>query len=433
MRRPFYHLTLEDREIIAEGISEGLTLRDIAITVGKDPTSISREVKRYRIEEGRSMLRRTNICQYAANCKVSSLCSSKCRKLCARCLSRHCFDICPDFVEMFCRRTSRWPYVCNGCDRSHSCGYLRFRYRPLFAQGLANKARRESRNGIILSKEELLELDSLITPLLKDNKQSVEVVWKAHADKIPVSAPTLRRYIDSGKCKTIRLDLLSAPSRAPRKRSRIKLSRHLDDGRSYSDFCDLDEALRKSSWEMDTVHGSKRDRSCLFTLLNRDSLFLFIFKLPACTSESVIGVLDYLEILCEEADVTFYEIFGEILTDNGPEMSDCESIEASCLGEGKRGRIFYCDPYSSSQKPYIEGRHTLIRRVLPKGEAIDSLTHDKVALLASHINSYPAISRGGRTPYDMASTVMPTKLLEDAGVLPLPVGEVRLVRDLLAS
>jgi len=433
MRRPFYHLTLEDREIIAEGITEGLALVDIATTLGKDPTSISREVKRYRIEESRSMLRRTNICAYAASCKVSSLCSVKCRRFCARCLSRHCFDICPDFVETFCRRTSRWPYVCNGCDHQQGCGYVKWRYRPSFAQGLAHKIRRESRNGIVLNKTELLKLDRLITPLLKDNKQSVEVVWKANADKMPVSAPTLRRYIDSGHCKTIRLDLLSAPSRAPRKRSRLKVSKHTDDGRSYTDFCALDDALRESAWEIDTVHGCRRDRSCLLTLINRDSLLLFIFKLPACTSESVIGVLDYLEILCEDAEVTFYEIFGEILTDNGPEFSDSEGIEASCLDECKRGRVFYCDPYNSSQKPYIEGRHTLIRRVLPKGESIDRLTHDKVALLASHINSYPAVSRGGRTPFEMASTVMPTKLLHDAGIVPIPTNNVCLSRNLLTS
>ena len=42
------HLTFEQRKVIANGISHNYKLKDIAETLGFDPTSISKEVKRNR-------------------------------------------------------------------------------------------------------------------------------------------------------------------------------------------------------------------------------------------------------------------------------------------------------------------------------------------------------------------------------------------------
>jgi len=431
MRRPFYHLTRDDREVILEAIIEGIPLSDIASTLGKSPTTISREVKAHRVDEGRKTTHFTNICIYSKECNRTSLCDPRCRKPCAHCFSRRCYDLCDSFIEDSCRRTSRWPYVCNGCTAKRGCGYARYLYHPSVADASANKIKSESRSGVSLSKTELVALDKLVSPLLKTNKQSPEVIWKANSDKIAVSAPTLRRYLDQGNLSAIRLDLLSAPSRKVRSKPRSKVSRHKDDGRSYRDFIALDEALRASCWELDTVHGSLKDRSCLLTLINRSTLLLFIFKIEACTAECVVGILDYLELLCQEAGTSFADIFSVILTDNGGEFSDAEAIESSCTESAKRCALYYCDPYCSSQKPYIEGRHTLIRRVLPKGQSFDRISHDKIALLASHINSYPASSRGGMTPIDLSASLVPGSLLEELGIVPINTNEVALTRDLL--
>ena len=42
------HLTLEQRKAISNGISHNYKLKEIAETLGFDPTSISKEVKRNR-------------------------------------------------------------------------------------------------------------------------------------------------------------------------------------------------------------------------------------------------------------------------------------------------------------------------------------------------------------------------------------------------
>lgn len=432
MRRSFYHLTREDREVILEGIVESAPLADIARTLGKSSSSISREVKRNRLSAGRQTVKRKNICVQYKTCTKSKSCRHVCRKVrCASCLSVNCNDHCIDFVEEVCKRTSRFPYVCNGCGNKRICGLPRYLYRPGVADAKTKRLRSVSRQGITLSQEELVALNEVVSPLLKNNKQSVEVICSTNPDVIPVSPQTLRRYIDAGHTSAIRLDLLQAPSRKVRKKRKSPVSKHLDGGRSFADFSALSAKEQDFAWEMDTLHGSRNDRSCLLTLICRHSLFLLMLKIARCDSECVVGALDYLEILCNEAEKDFEEIFGAILTDNGSEFSDIVGMETSSNHPLKRRTsIYFCDPYSSWQKPHIEGRHRLIRRVLPKGESIDKIGHDKVSLLASHINSYPVMSKGGKTPFELSEQLIPDSICAGNNVVRISARNVAITRSL---
>ena len=51
------HLTLDQRKVIANGISHNYKLKEIAETLGFDPTSISKEVKRNRELKGKGNVR----------------------------------------------------------------------------------------------------------------------------------------------------------------------------------------------------------------------------------------------------------------------------------------------------------------------------------------------------------------------------------------
>ena len=42
------HLSLDQRKVISNGISHNYTIKEIATSLGFDPTSISKEVKRNR-------------------------------------------------------------------------------------------------------------------------------------------------------------------------------------------------------------------------------------------------------------------------------------------------------------------------------------------------------------------------------------------------
>ena len=42
------HMTLDDRISIEKGLDQHLSLRSIALQLGKDPTTISKEIKKHR-------------------------------------------------------------------------------------------------------------------------------------------------------------------------------------------------------------------------------------------------------------------------------------------------------------------------------------------------------------------------------------------------
>jgi transposase and inactivated derivatives, IS30 family len=68
-------------------------------------------------------------------------------------------------------------------------------------------------------------------------------------------------------------------------------------------------------------------------------------------------------------------------------------------------RVFFCDPYSSSQKGACERNHEFIRYILPKGRSLDCLTQKDVDLMFSHINSTPRKSLGFHSPYFVFSNM----------------------------
>lgn len=76
------HLRIEDRLIIEYGLDQNYSLKEIAEKLKKDPTTISKEIKR-----------------------------NKCRKTSK--FKEH------DIKQ--CSKLSRYPYVCNGCSKVTTC------------------------------------------------------------------------------------------------------------------------------------------------------------------------------------------------------------------------------------------------------------------------------------------------------------------------
>lgn len=78
--------------------------------------------------------------------------------------------------------------------------------------------------------------------------------------------------------------------------------------------------------------------------------------------------------------------------DNGLENRDHETIGT---------RTFFCDPYSSWQKPHVENSIRLIRRFIPKGSDISKVSETKIARVARILNHKPRKSLGYKTPYEV--------------------------------
>lgn len=208
-----------------------------------------------------------------------------------------------------------------------------------------------------------------------------------------------------------------------------------------------DETLtrfRYSAWdvEADTVIG-RRGGKCLFTIVFCRSEFFIARLMKKKTQECVIGELDKLERIfkryqyppnSKDKDFAWW-FFNTFLTDNGGEMNDFLSMERTCLKGGHAGMhrmaVFYCDPYSSWQKPRIEVAHTLLRRVLPKGTSFEDLTQADIDLICSHINSYSRKNLEGASPFQMAPSEFGDKLGKALGLEHIKPDDVNLTPGLL--
>ncbi len=77
----------------------------------------------------------------------------------------------------------------------------------------------------------------------------------------------------------------------------------------------------------------------------------------------------------------------------------------------KVANVFYCRPYSTSDKHELEVNHEYIRRIFPKGVSFKQFDEELVQRLRKNINAIPRESLNGETPYNLTKKKYP-KLIE---------------------
>jgi IS30 family transposase len=376
------HLTLDDRNYIHSGLNTGLSFRQIAHRLDKDPSTISKEVRLHRISLATGAVGRIpNKCIHRTECTIGGLCDDPTcqRDFCRYC--RKCNSKCPDFLEEHCFRLSRPPYVCNGCDLLHRCILTKYVYRALSADRDYRTNLATSRTGLSYAAEELLYLDEILTPLVR-KQQSIHHICITQADNIICSERTVYKLIEQGVLTVRNIDLPRKIRYRPRRQSNpFKVDKSCRIGRTYQDFqAYMKEHPDTSVVQMDSVEGCKGGK-VLLTIFFTQSDLLLMYLRDRNTSQSVIDIFnDLFEVLGRE---TFQRLFPVLLGDNGSEFSNPLAIEYDAAGL-MRTRLFYCDPSSPHQKPEIERSHEFIRMVLPKGKSFNSLTQGDVNVLACH-------------------------------------------------
>lgn len=196
-------------------------------------------------------------------------------------------------------------------------------------------------------------------------------------------------------------------------------------GRTYSDFLDfITDYPSVNKVEMDIVEGLRTDKKCILTFVCITSNMLFFRLLDAQTSEQVTSALNYYE---ETMGIEkFKKLFGVILTDNGSEFNDYESIEFSAFTGERRTRLFYCGPYRSDQKGTIERKHVDMRLIIPKRKSIDFLTQKKVDLMNSHINAIIRPTLINKSSYDFSVFIHGPEIVRLLNITKIPSKNVLL-------
>jgi IS30 family transposase len=430
-----HHLTLEDREVIAQSLAEGMNFKEIGSLLSRHPSTIAREVARHKesVKKRVSFAGHLNhTCGHMKDCSVKNLCAScTSLKFCKNCVQRDCSSICKKHKELLCHIVSTPPYVCNSCNRKRSCFFEKFYYRAASAHKASIANRKEAREGINLEPWELGELDDLVSPLILQG-QSIAHIYANHAHEIPCSIRTLYEYITQGLLSITDLDLRRKVSYKKRKKaSNTPCNYRYRQGRTYEDFIRFTgENPDANIVEMDTVEGKKGEDKVLLTLYFRSFRFMLAFLMDNQDMENTLRQFHWLE---DTLGLDYFrELFPVILGDNGSEFKDPVSLEEPLeSADGfPRTRIFYCDPGKAYQKGGIEKNHELIRYVIPKGTSLENLTQEDITLLIDHINSYSRNERAPFTPFDLMEKAYPD-LIKKMGLKRISPDDILLSPKLL--
>ena len=384
------HMNLDDRLEIQGCLDKGMTFKAIGRRIGKDPTTISKEIKKHH------EIKQTTV-------------------------TRTRQDGTP-IEEKRCPLLLKTPFVCNPCRRRHTyCGFQKQMYNAKAAQTAYESLLSEAREGIPLNKEEFYEIDAVISNGIKKGQRLYHIMM---SNNVGISKSTAYRHLHRGYLSVSKLDF---PRVVKFKARKIRRSDYIPKaakvGRTYDDFLAFKEEQGITSWvEMDTVIGVIGGKVILtfdFTFCN----FMFGLLLDNKTAAETAAKIKALKKRLKDNNVVFGDILPALLTDNGGEFANVSAFTNNLEGDAET-KLFFCDPYQASQKPRVEKNHTMFRDIVPKGRTFDHFTQDTVDLIFSHVNSVKRKSLNGKTPFEMFSFTYSENIAALLGIKEIPANDV---------
>ena len=419
-------LKYKDRVIIQNCLEENIPIIKICKKLGVSKQTIYREIKRnFKENKNNKSFTNPNIidcknrlfCEHLYNQigKYHELCRNKCDK----------------FIQNYCDKLLKFPFVCNKCIKKGKCRFNGKIYDAEYADKKAKNKLSTSRSSLHICEDEFNYINNIVSPLLIENKQSLSHILTSHPE-IKVNERTIRNWIEKGYMSA-RIHNLPKKVRFNTKKdyqSRIIKPKNILENRTYSDF----KKYKKENphlmiSQMDTIVGLITDKQRVLTIHFPSIHFQIGIHLP-CKSDRI--VIDKLMELKEKISLQKWkDIFPIILCDNGLEFNNLPEIEIDNVNGEIISKVFYTDPYRSNQKAQCERNHEYFRMVLPKHNSFDFLTQELVNSIFSHINCVYRPSLPGVRPYDLALQLFGKEFLDILGIFEVKTDEVKLSKSLV--
>lgn len=147
--------------------------------------------------------------------------------------------------------------------------------------------------------------------------------------------------------------------------------------------------LNFGHFEGDTIVSGKNasgnlSKESLAVIYERKAKYIAARKINSMSpTQFNLGVKKILNNLNQKETMTL---------DNGIENRDHEKLGLS---------TYFCDAYSSWQKPGVENANKMIRQYIPKGSDISCFSHQYVTMIIQRINNKPRKSLGYKTPMEV--------------------------------
>ena len=377
------HMTLQDRIEIQECLSKSMTFKAIGKRIGKDQTTVSKEI-RLHAQSYRNGFVKTD-------------------------------DICPKLLKA--------PYVCNGCEMKSrsSCKYIRRVYHAKKAQADYETLLTDARTGIPLNKESFYETESIISNSVRKGQHVFHAI---KSNNLPVSTATVYRHIKKGYYTISPIDLPRAVKFKQRKSKQQDYVPHgVKVGRTYDDFLAYVENKPDiSRVELDTVIGKVGGKLILTIHFVSVDFMVGILLNDKTAAEAALRITE-LKSRLKRSGFKFGDVMPLLLTDNGGEFSCVSAFENDDNGN-LESHIFFCNPNAPYEKPHIEKNHTMFGDIVPKGSSFDNFTQETVDLIFSHVNAVKRKQFNGKSAYDLFTFSYSRELAAALGISPIPADKV---------
>ncbi len=204
-----------------------------------------------------------------------------------------------------------------------------------------------------------------------------------------VCAKTLYNYIDRGLIKDLNnLNLWLKLRRKTKSKKAPKHRRVL--GQSIDDRPqEINDRSTFGHWEIDTVIGKKKkDEPVLLTITERLTRYQIILKIKGKYEEAVNEGLKQLNL----DHPHFPQIFKSITSDNGSEFAGLTELIQDLSD------VYFAHPYSSWERGTNERHNGLIRRSIPKGKSLKTISESTIDQVVHSMNHLPRKILNYQTP-----------------------------------
>lgn len=234
-----------------------------------------------------------------------------------------------------------------------------------------------------------IKLVKKIEKMIKEEKKSPEVIAFELKKEglIEISARTIRNYIYNGKVFDLTEEDMIYNKKHKSKNKERRIAKHTPPDKSIENRPkEANDRSEYGHWEGDLVIGKRKKGYVLLAFTERMTREEIIIKIKGKNNEYVVKAINGLE---RKFGQRFYTKFKTITFDNGIEFMDYAKIEKSCIRKGKRTNVYYAHPYCSGERGSNENNNRMIRRWIPKGTTIDTVSNEFIKQIEDWINNYP--------------------------------------------
>ena len=208
--------------------------------------------------------------------------------------------------------------------------------------------------------------------------------------------------------------------RVPRARSKRKAWAHVTPDVLISERpAEADDRAVPGHWEGDLIIGL--ERSAIGTLVERTTRFTVLVHLPRQDGYGIVprtkngpplagyGAVTMKDALATTIGTLPEQIWRSMTWDRGKELSAHAQLTAE-TGVA----VYFADPHSPWQRGTNENTNGLLRQYFPKGTDLSRWTAEEIKAIATTLNSRPRKSLGWKTPAEALNDHL--RSLQQAGV-----------------